>query len=224
MKLVDEQKAERRARILARVRDLVADRGYDAVTMKDLAEACRVSVPTLYNLFGGKDELLYAAIEDQFERLMANLPPVGAGQGIDGIFQLVDACNALLLGAPRYTRSLVMMFSSSMGAQASSNALMGGLARQLELALTSLQQGGDVADWVDCRQLAEALRDQYIMRVFTWGVGNADDDELRRGTRYILSMGLLGATESDTARAVLKKRAREMQAGLRSGSGSRVAG
>ena len=37
MGLIDEHKAERRARILAAARTLIAQRGYDGLTMRDLA-------------------------------------------------------------------------------------------------------------------------------------------------------------------------------------------
>ena len=42
MSLFDEHKAERRARILTAARKLIADRGYDGLTMRDLARASRV--------------------------------------------------------------------------------------------------------------------------------------------------------------------------------------
>jgi AcrR family transcriptional regulator len=46
--------AERRQRILGAARRLVAERGYEALTMRELAQVSRVTVPTLYNLIGGK--------------------------------------------------------------------------------------------------------------------------------------------------------------------------
>jgi len=68
---VTEQKLERRARILAAARELIAQRGYEALSMRELAAHCRVSVPTLYNQFGGKQALLAAAVESHFAGLLA---------------------------------------------------------------------------------------------------------------------------------------------------------
>lgn len=65
MDLVAEQRLERRARILAAVRELLAERGWREVTIRDLARHCRVSVPTLYNQFG--DSGLRAARSAQAE-------------------------------------------------------------------------------------------------------------------------------------------------------------
>ena len=52
------QMAERRQRILAAAREIIAGRGYEALTMRELARASRVTVPTLYNLIGGKQAVL----------------------------------------------------------------------------------------------------------------------------------------------------------------------
>ena len=77
MSLFEEHKAERRERILIAARKLVGEGGYDGLTMRDLARAARVSVPTLYNLFGSKDQLVEAyldartdATRDQVERTL----------------------------------------------------------------------------------------------------------------------------------------------------------
>ena len=56
MSLHDEHKAERRARILQAARRLIARRGVQRLNMRDLAQEARVSVPTVYNLIGGKQE------------------------------------------------------------------------------------------------------------------------------------------------------------------------
>ena len=77
MDLVTQQREERRQRILEVARLLMADRGYDGVTMRELAEKSLVSVPTLYNLFGGKNKLLFAAVESYFLDLMRNAERAG---------------------------------------------------------------------------------------------------------------------------------------------------
>ncbi len=43
--------------------------GFDATTMSDIARSCGISIGALYTLFGSKEELFYAYVEDQIERL-----------------------------------------------------------------------------------------------------------------------------------------------------------
>ena len=65
--------AERRERILEAAREIIADKGYEALTMRDLARASCVTVPTVYNLVGSKDRVLLAAVEEQTDRFIAGI-------------------------------------------------------------------------------------------------------------------------------------------------------
>jgi len=58
-----EQARRTRARILAAATEEFVARGYAATTMRSIAEAARVSVPTIELIFGTKPKLLKAAID-----------------------------------------------------------------------------------------------------------------------------------------------------------------
>lgn len=58
-----------------------ARHGYDAVSMRDLAETCRLSMTTIYQFCRSKDQLIAEAHLDDFEafrRRTAARPPAGA--------------------------------------------------------------------------------------------------------------------------------------------------
>lgn len=57
---------KRRERILAEARKIIAERGFDAFNLRDLAERSELTVPTVYNLIGSKDEILKALILGSF--------------------------------------------------------------------------------------------------------------------------------------------------------------
>lgn len=63
--------SKRRALILSHARNLIAGEGFDALKLRDLANRAGVTVPTIYNLIGGKPEILTLIIEDLVERLEA---------------------------------------------------------------------------------------------------------------------------------------------------------
>jgi AcrR family transcriptional regulator len=109
MSLFEEHKAERRARILKAARELIAERGYDGLTMRDLAAASRVSVPTLYNLFGGKQAILLGELESTFEAVVAGIARVQTGTVVDRARATWEAGNADLLTVPRYSRELILL-------------------------------------------------------------------------------------------------------------------
>jgi AcrR family transcriptional regulator len=55
---------ERRSNILAAARRLMVDSGFDGVSFRDIADACEISVPTIYNIVGDRAEVLnQAAVE-----------------------------------------------------------------------------------------------------------------------------------------------------------------
>ena len=119
MRLLEQQMAERRERILAAAREIIGERGYEALTMRDLARASRVTVPTIYNLVGGKEQVLFAAVEEQTERFVASIEP---GHPSDGatpaarVLSVVEACCRELSRQPRYYRSLLKLMLTSAGA------------------------------------------------------------------------------------------------------------
>ncbi|MBN8293311.1 TetR/AcrR family transcriptional regulator [Rhodobacter sp. NTK016B] len=62
--LRDRKKAQRRDALIAAATTLFGEKGVDATTLADIAEACDVSVPTVFNYFGSKDGLLMAIIDE----------------------------------------------------------------------------------------------------------------------------------------------------------------
>jgi AcrR family transcriptional regulator len=66
-----------RDRILVAARELMAEHGASATSMRQLASRCGLNVATLYHYFPSKAELLRAVIEDRayLERLAVDQPP-----------------------------------------------------------------------------------------------------------------------------------------------------
>ncbi|MEM6709178.1 MAG: TetR/AcrR family transcriptional regulator [Pseudomonadota bacterium] len=65
--------ARRRAAILDQARRIIGRSGFSALTLRDLARAAEVTVPTIYNLVGNKNSLLLTLLEDLVHRLEASL-------------------------------------------------------------------------------------------------------------------------------------------------------
>jgi AcrR family transcriptional regulator len=61
--------AKRRALILSHARNVIANEGFDALRLRDLAERAGITVPTIYNLIGGKKDILTLIIEEPLKRL-----------------------------------------------------------------------------------------------------------------------------------------------------------
>ena len=77
---VRRKRDERIRRILTTAAELVGERGYDAVSLDDVAERLDVTKGSLYHYFPGKDELITAAIETLGDDWSARLEQLPAGR------------------------------------------------------------------------------------------------------------------------------------------------
>jgi AcrR family transcriptional regulator len=209
MSLLDEHKAERRTRILAAARTLIAARGYEGLTMRELARASRVSVPTLYNLFGGKRALLLAELDETFRTVAASLASAGGESFVERALALCEAGDRDLLAVPRFSRELVHVFLVSKESAAAHAigeryiALMAGV-------LGDGQAAGELVAWVDPVAVATRMYAHYVQAMIEWATGNLDDAEFQRATHLGMCLMLLGLARGRAARA-LERQTRVLQ-------------
>ena len=90
--------AERREQLLDATLGLIAEEGYEAVSMEGIARRGGVTKPVVYDLFGGLAELLEALLEREEERALtqlAELMPAPA-ENADPADVLVEGLDAFL--------------------------------------------------------------------------------------------------------------------------------
>jgi AcrR family transcriptional regulator len=211
--LVTEQKLERRERILDAVRELVAERGWAELTVRDLAERCRVSVPTLYNQFGGKDGLLAAAVEGHFRRVLERVAKESGPSGWRRLLALATRCADNMTRQSAYHRSLIEAFAVARETGPVQASLVGELTRAFAAELRALREQGELADWVDPELLAGQLTAAGLSAALSWARGGLSDAGLRAAMPHAASLLLLGVT-SGASRRGLERSARATQEAL----------
>lgn len=167
--LRDRKKARRRDEIIAAARELFAQRGIDATTVNDIAQACDISAPTLFNYFGSKDGILIAIIDEgtrlarENERAHRSPPGTPFADVIAALFARVAAQTLAIAGKRvwRYAESSVIRHPDAELSQTYrevSNALVESIRGVLaEYTLTT--RAGAPADSV---QLAQMLYDLWL--------------------------------------------------------------
>jgi AcrR family transcriptional regulator len=211
MDLVTRQREERKQRILAEARQLIANRGYEAVTMRELAEKSLVSVPTLYNLFGGKNKILLAAVESYFGGLVGES---ARGPGPTGLARVIGLAEVLSRETPRhaaYARSLMSFFGSVSDAGGLHEIAADRLTAELRVGLEQMQRQKQLAAWVDPGALAARLASLLSIITFEWARSRISDAGLRAAMLYGIGAMLLGLAKG-TAAADLERIVREHQA------------
>jgi len=210
MDLVAKQREERKRRILDVARKLIAEKGYDGVTMRELADLSLVSVPTLYNLFGGKNELLFAAVESYFAELLGGSALSSSGDGLDRILFLTKMLGKETPRHAQHARSLMGFFGNISDAGGIHELVAHQLTAQLRIALDEMKQTRQLAAWVETEPLAERLASQLSITMFEWARQQLTDDGLLGAMLYGTSVTLLGLTRGKAA-AELEALVREHQ-------------
>ena len=210
MGLLDDQKAERRARILASARKLIAERGFDGLTMRELAAASRVSVPTLYNLFGGKLALLLGELEETFARVDTSMRAARGEGFVERMLAGCEAANDDLLAVPRYSRALIHRTLTSTETETMRRDIGRRFVTIMAEVLRDAQAAGEIADFVDAEAVAARAYAHYVATMIQWAMGDLDDAEFRNATLLGPCLMFLGIARGRAARD-LEERVRELQ-------------
>ena len=214
--------AERRRRILAAARAIVAECGYEALTMRELARRSRVTVPTLYNLIGGKEAVLAAAVDEQTARFLARIVPGAGASPAARVLAVVDACTRELLALPAYYRTLLHLLATAEAAGPVRTRVDRALGSALAGGLAAIAGAGELAPWVDEHALLRGLRSQLGATALAWASGALSDARFPAEAAYQASLTLLGVT-TGRSRLELARRARATQAAASAGPARRRA-
>ena len=143
----DEARALFRNAILDAAEEVIADRGFHAARIQDIAECARIAVGTVYNHFRTKEDVLRALLEERSEALCRELAPA---QGEPDSFdkKLSVRLSRVLAYVDRHRSFFLVAFEHGLFGAASATAaatLHGKPVRHIaavKSALTALVQEG----------------------------------------------------------------------------------
>lgn len=102
-----KKRAARKA-IAATARRLFAERGFDAVTVAEVAAAAEVSEKTVFNHFPTKEDLAFADREDGLNQLVAAITRRGATVGVLDVFRTLTDTTIDNFSAPEHPELLTV--------------------------------------------------------------------------------------------------------------------
>ena len=193
----------RRDRILNSARELISSKGYSRLTMRSLAEAAGVTVPTIYNLIGNKDAVLGATIHDGtvrfWEKTSRTNDPIAILEGIV----------KEMLREPSYYRPILRVLTNG-GASEAMKELDALFLEGLHGRLTALSDRGDLESWVDPAVLAERILSNLYGVISEWATGTLSDAALPLAASYDANIALAGVT-TEKCRRRFQNKARRLQ-------------
>ena len=194
---------ERQANILKATREMLADVGYHATTMRGLAERAGVVPGTLYNLYKSKDELVLSAVEDLLfnigERALSE-----SEEGLGRIVKMTELTAATIVQNPEYAEAMTRALFGSDKDDPLTDVLYARARPATRQSLAVAQDQGDIRLDADIDMLATHLAAQGWGIVMAWVMGLVPLQDLEREYRRSFLMTLTtGATE--TGRATLER-------------------
>ncbi len=176
---------KRRQRILAVARTTIARDGVDGLTVRRLASEAGITVPTIYNLIGNKDDLLRRLLDELVSRAEDALAAVEGDEPIDATARVVGTLATLFAEDEDFCRAALR---AGQGLERSGTTVSGiriwersaGVARQicLDAAEAGLLRG-------DCapERIGERAYDSYRIAAIDWldgviGVGEFERNAL----------------------------------------------
>jgi AcrR family transcriptional regulator len=189
-KSLTPRQEERRHRILAAARQMVADYGYEGMVMSQVADRAEVSPTTLYNLYNTKDELLLEALR---ELLVISYQRVGemsdVGPGWKYLLNLMEYGATLRAAEPAYAEAITDALLRAVQGDALTELLLHSVRQDFLHSLTKMAERGELRKEVDVEQMSTMLLGNYWS---TFLLINKGLEEISR-MRFSLVINMLSA-------------------------------
>ncbi len=207
----------RRRRILEAARKLIAGGGMQALTMRKLAAGAELSVMTLYNLYGARDEILHALIEDAVDRMDALLEAEAP------LKDPIERCRAVITvsighlteNEAIYRPMTIALYEGlSHGVAVNDGIAKRAAGMQREGIQEAIAQGL-LRDTLDPQRLGEQIYHGYELACVQWGFGQLDAAGFQARALYGTYVALL-AVATDAVRPRLEVELRKLERKLAS--------
>lgn len=177
---------ERRARILDATYALLAEHGYDAVSMKMIAAAAGVAERTLFNIYATRDALIATSARERTEEIIDEAWSAAADHGIGFFLSLSETLSRRTLEAPEVARALAPVLVQ----HADLVGLHAVYERYVGRALDELAHR-DALDPAEVPVLTALIAMRMVAAVTLWAANVIADAELEAQMRLAVCQVLL---------------------------------
>lgn len=174
---------KRRERLLAEARQLLAAGGFEALNLRELARRADVTVPTIYNLIGKKEDVLIALGEDVLREIEVRTRPDDNADAMTQAAAVVDKTTALFAEDEAFYRAAFLAVEwLDQGGQhhAAAARLYAWVDRLIRGGIDACLGSGLLRAQVPAEALAALCTRNFRMSCRGWAFGHYDIDEFRR--------------------------------------------
>jgi AcrR family transcriptional regulator len=199
---------KRRARILTETRRLLTQGGVDAVNLRDLARLADVTVPTIYNLIGSKEEVLVALFSEVLSEIESRMVLARSTDPFVMAEAVVRESTSLFAEDEDFYRSafLAVEYLDQRGAERDEVAQLYAWGERLTTTgVIACRQAGLLRGRIAPARLGELILRSYRTSCRAWAMGQITLTEFR--ARALNDVYItLAADAVETFRALLEKK------------------
>lgn len=199
MKISQDQKAKNRRAVIDAAADIIADKGFKAATMRQIAKAAGMGEATIYNYFPTKEAILYAFYQDHLAACVEELKAVpdfhtySLQEQLQTLFD--TSLNLYLANREFVSRTFQSVFMAGSRDWRQTKAIRDTFLMAANDMLSAAAEAGEIPDQVFGDLIGQFFMDAYIGVVHYW---LTDTSEGFANTQVLVDRGL------DLACAMLK--------------------
>jgi AcrR family transcriptional regulator len=202
MGLREDNRELRRRRIRRSARSLVAKQGFEGLSMRTLARKADLSVTTLYNLYGSKDEIRLALCHELLDGIDRALEEVPLERPLERARAVVTVSVDHLAGDASVSRAGILASRHGRGGIDDDGITPRAVEMQrvaLEAAMSERLLRPDLRPDL----LAAQVYDGFRRAALLWAIGELEPSGFRSKALYALYVCLLGVATDRTRPAIL---------------------
>lgn len=178
----DDKQLERRQGVQAEAWRLMAEHGYEGVTMRELSRRTGISTRTLYEMYGGKDALLGEAFRGRLRIVFERIEQAIDAKGLDHLVAINSAIVGSIAGSENFSRAYASVLASN---KISIYTIETPVAH-FRGCLEEIREQGDFLPWADLELTARRLLMGQNALMIQWGNGTISIANLE--SVYMMSM------------------------------------
>jgi AcrR family transcriptional regulator len=204
----EEAKHRRRRQIVRAARALMQQTGDAGFSMRALADEAGVSIATPYNLFGSKQHVMFAVLDDDLEDYQKRLAKVRVDE-LDVFFKAVSVATSLYATEPSFYRAVLFAVYNDGGREFRS--MFGGPRHAMWKGFVQdAIAAGLLSDEIEPDAFAINLGRTFFSAILEWVSGELSLPELEAWAQYGFALSL-SAMATQKSRQRLQAKAVEQQ-------------
>lgn len=174
---------KRRVRLLSAARGLLAQGGFEALNLRELARLADVTVPTIYNLIGNKESVLLALGNEVLAEIEARVRTLHEVEPIAVVAAVVEQSTRLFAEDEEYYRTAFLAVEAlDQGSQHHPEAkrIYAWAERLVTQGIEACREAGLVRGQVPPAAMGELIMRSYRTTCRAWAFGHCDIGAFRR--------------------------------------------